>query len=60
VFQVCIFNCRFRPQLEETSKKKLKKLSVNGDGSKFPKVDFNCLNGQFPITLKEIDIFERA
>ena len=26
----------------------------------FPKLDFNCLKVQFPVTLKKIHIFERA
>ena len=28
--------------------------------SEFPKVDFNCLKGHYPVTLKGIDIFERV
>jgi hypothetical protein len=37
-------------------------LAANGgeEGSKFPKVDFNCSNGQYPVPLKGIDIFVRA
>jgi hypothetical protein len=38
----------------------LDKLTVNGDGSKFPKVDLNCLNDQFPIILTGIDILQRV
>jgi len=36
------------------------KLAVNGGGAEFPKVDFNCLNGQYPVTLKGIYVFEQA
>ena len=40
----------------------LDNLAVNGGGkgSEFPKVDFNCLKEQYPVTLKSIDIVERA
>ena len=29
-------------------------------GGRFPKVNFSCLNGQYPVTLNEIHIFEQA
>lgn len=29
-------------------------------GAEFPKFDLNCFKGQWPVTLKGMDIFERA
>ena len=31
-----------------------------GKGAQFPKVDFNCLEGQYPVTVEDIDAFKRA
>jgi hypothetical protein len=60
-FKYAFLIAAYRPLQKDASKKKLDELTVNGrEGAKFPIVDFNCLNGQFPVTLKGIDIFERA
>ena len=50
------------PSEDGVSNTKLDKLVLNGQGesAEFPKVDFNCLNGQYPVTLKGMDIFEWA
>jgi hypothetical protein len=31
-----------------------------GEGAEYPKVDFSCLKGPYPVTLKGMNIFERA
>ena len=51
-----------KPERDAASKTLLDDWAMNGGGecAEFPKVDFNCLNGQYPVTLKGIDIFERA
>jgi hypothetical protein len=46
--------------LKNASKNDLDKFATNGNWSKFPKVDFKCLNDQFSLKTKKINIFERA
>ena len=38
--------------------KNLDGLARNG-GENFPKVNFDCLEGKYPVSLKEITIFEK-
>ena len=63
MFQVCIsYSSPPNRWHDGVTKTKLGKLAVYGGGMgiNFPKVNFNCLNGQNTVTLKGIDIFERA
>jgi hypothetical protein len=51
----------FEPLACDASKKNLDYRAVHGkEGSDFPPVDFSCLAGNFPVTLRSIDIFEPA
>ena len=48
-----------KPLRDDASRIDLDSFAING-GLKFLKVDFICLHGQYPVTLKGINIFERA
>jgi hypothetical protein len=43
----------------DSTMKNLDRLARNG-GNNFPKVNFDCLEGKHPVSLKEITIFEKA
>ena len=53
---------RHRHKRDDLSMTPMDNLALNGsgEGSEFAKVDFNCLKGQYPITLQGINIFQRA
>jgi hypothetical protein len=43
----------FKPHKDEAIKKNLDYWAVHGkEGSDFPTVDYSCLVGKFPVTLK--------
>ena len=58
-FKYAFLVAAHKPLQEEATKTLLYNYAVNGSPN-FPKVDFNCLNDQYPVTLNGITIFERA
>ena len=60
-YSVCITGHK-TSKMNGISKTHLDNLRFNGGGerAKFPKVDFNFLKGHYPITLKGVDMFEKA
>ena len=61
-FKYAFLVAAHKPMARGVTKTYLDNLVVNegGEETKYPKVNFHCLNGQYPVTLKRVNIFERS
>ena len=61
-FKYAVLTAGHKPRFNDASKMHLDNVAANcgGEWAEFPKVDFNYLKGQYPVTLKGINIFEMA
>jgi hypothetical protein len=47
-----------KPLKKEASMKNLDHFARNGGGN-FPQINFDCLEGKYPVSLKDITMFEK-
>ena len=56
-FKCAVLVTDHNPLTMDASKTYLDDLAVNGGVEEVPSINFGCLNGQYPVLLKAIDLF---